>query len=102
MTVSKLKVIALTTFVAACILAVTKWQTDSVIHAQAPSPSMLVPDLAVRTVVSGANQPTSMAFIGPNDFFLLEKPTGRVLRVVNGQIQSVVMQSSISRKAKVS
>jgi len=97
MTISKFKITTLTIFVAAAMfLTLSHWRTDSVIHAQAPGPSMLVSNLAVRTVVSGANQPTSMAFIGPNEFFLLEKPTGRVLRVVNGQIQSIVLDLAVN------
>jgi glucose/arabinose dehydrogenase len=43
---------------------------------------MLDPNLSVQTVVTGLSQPTSMAFIGPNDFFVLEKDTGKVRRVV--------------------
>src|SRR5882724_1931219 len=57
------------------------------IEAQAADPTMLDPNLAVRTVVDGLNQPTSMAFLGLNDILVLEKPTGKVQRVVNGVIQ---------------
>jgi glucose/arabinose dehydrogenase len=49
---------------------------------------MLDPNLSVKTVVSGLSQPTSMAFIGNNDFFILEKNTGKVQRVTNGVVQS--------------
>ncbi|MBC7931811.1 MAG: PQQ-dependent sugar dehydrogenase, partial [Rubrivivax sp.] len=48
------------------------------------SPRMTVSNLGVRTVVSGLNQPTSMAFIAASDFFVLEKASGRVVRVTNG------------------
>src|SRR5262249_25107814 len=51
-------------------------------------PTMLDPNLAVRTVVSGLTQPTSMAFIGPSDFLVLEKASGKVRRVTNGVIQA--------------
>ena len=51
-------------------------------------PSMLDPNLSVSTVVSGLSQPTMMAFIGNNDFLVLEKDTGKVQRVINGIIQS--------------
>jgi aldose sugar dehydrogenase len=50
-------------------------------HAQVAGPTMLVDDLGVRTAVSGLTQPTSMAFIGPNDLLVLEKNTGKVKRV---------------------
>jgi uncharacterized repeat protein (TIGR01451 family) len=57
---------------------------------QSPSsgPSMTDPNLSVKTVVSGLSQPTSMAFIGNNDFFIFEKNTGKVQRVTNGVVQS--------------
>ncbi len=51
-------------------------------------PAMTDPNLSVKTVVSGLSQPTSMAFIGNNDFLIFEKNTGKVQRVTNGVIQS--------------
>ncbi len=33
------------------------------------------------------NQPTTMAFLAPNDFLILEKTTGEVHRVLNGAVQ---------------
>jgi len=53
-------------------------------------PTMLDPSLSVSTVVSGLDQPTSMAFLGPNDFFVLEKATGNVEHVVNGAAHTVL------------
>ena len=61
---------------------------QTTVNAPASGPSMLDPNLSVTTVVSGLSQPTSMAFIGNNDFFVLEKNTGKVQRVTNGVIQS--------------
>jgi len=57
---------------------------------------MLVPHLGVRTVVSGLDQPTSMAFIGANDFLILEKATGRVMRVVNGVVQGPLLDLAVN------
>src|SRR5262249_26076115 len=51
-----------------------------------PGPTLVDPNLTVSTVVSGLNQPTSMAFLGPNNFVVLEKPTGKVQHVVNGAL----------------
>jgi len=53
-------------------------------------PTMVDPNLTVSTVVSGLDQPTSMAFLGPNDFFVLEKATGKVQHVVNGVVHTVL------------
>jgi glucose/arabinose dehydrogenase len=59
-------------------------------------PTMLDPSLTVRTVVSGLTTPTSIAFLGPNDMLVLEKNTGKVLRVTNGIVQGVVLDLSVN------
>jgi glucose/arabinose dehydrogenase len=64
--------------------------------AAAQSPEVLDARLTVRTVVSGLVQPTSMAFLAANDFLVLEKSTGRVQRVVNGAIQSTVLDLAVN------
>src|SRR5712692_7115706 len=55
---------------------------------QAAGPAVLDPALAVRTVATGLVTPTTMAFLGANDFLVLEKNTGKVQRVINGVVQS--------------
>ncbi|MEO7600022.1 MAG: PQQ-dependent sugar dehydrogenase [Opitutus sp.] len=57
---------------------------------------MVDPNLRVRTVVSGLNTPTSMAFLGWNDLLVLEKGTGKVQHVVNGVIQSTVLDLAVN------
>ena len=79
-------------FVACFISAVLVFST-SPISAQ---PEVLAPNLAVRTVVSGLNQPTGMAFIGTNDFFVIEKASGQVKRVTNGAVQSTVLDLAVN------
>ena len=49
-------------------------------------PSVLDPNLKIEEVVNGLEAPTTMAFLGPDDFLILEKDKGTVLRVVNGNI----------------
>src|SRR5262245_57605846 len=61
-----------------------------------PAPVVLDPNLAVRTVVSGLDQPTSMAFLGPNELFDLEKATGKVQHVVNGAIVGTVLDLAVN------
>ena len=63
---------------------------------QSSTPSMLVPELGVRTVVAGLEQPTSMAFIGADDFFVLEKASGRVVRVKNGVMTGAVLDLAVN------
>jgi glucose/arabinose dehydrogenase len=57
---------------------------------------MLAPNLAVRTVVSGLDNPISIAFLDPNDILVLEKNTGKVQRVVNGVVQSTVLDLGVN------
>jgi glucose/arabinose dehydrogenase len=54
------------------------------------APAVLDPGLQVTPVVSGLNQPSAMAFLGPDDFFVLEKASGQVKRVANGVIANPI------------
>jgi glucose/arabinose dehydrogenase len=63
-------------------------------------PTMLHPRLDVRTVVSGLNQPTSMAFLGPNDILVGEKSTGRVQRVLDGVVQGAVLDLAVNSSSE--
>ncbi|HEY0944463.1 MAG TPA: PQQ-dependent sugar dehydrogenase [Opitutaceae bacterium] len=64
--------------------------------AQAPAPELIDSNLALRTVVDGLALPTSMAFLGANDFLVLEKNSGQVKRVVNGTVQAVVLDLGVN------
>jgi aldose sugar dehydrogenase len=44
------------------------------------------PDLEIQEVVQGLDRPTTMAFLGPDDLLVLEKNTGSVRRVVDGEL----------------
>jgi glucose/arabinose dehydrogenase len=45
------------------------------------------PNLDLREIASGLNQPTAMAFIGARDILVLQKGDGRVRRVIDGTLQ---------------
>src|SRR5262245_57803974 len=66
------------------------------VTAQGTGPSMLHPNLAVRPVIGDLITPITMAFLGPNDFLVLEKNTGKVKRVVNGAVQSTVLDLAVN------
>jgi len=68
----------------------------TIIQAPAASPVMLDSNLTVGAVVSGLDQPTSLAFLGANDFFVLEKATGKVKRVQNGSLHSTVLDLAVN------
>jgi aldose sugar dehydrogenase len=64
--------------------------------AQEAGPTMVDPRLDVRSVTSGLVTPTSIAFLGQNDFLVIEKNTGQVKRVVNGAVQSTVLDLAVN------
>jgi glucose/arabinose dehydrogenase len=64
--------------------------------AASAAPTVLDPNLEVRTVVSGLVTPSSLAFIGANDFLVVEKNTGKVVRVSNGAVQGTVLDLAVN------
>ena len=49
-----------------------------------PLPTVVDPNLIVQPVASNLELPITMAFLGDDDFFVLEKASGRVWRVAGG------------------
>jgi glucose/arabinose dehydrogenase len=78
---------------ALCLIVVTGLSSAAT---AAEGPSMVDPNLAVRTVVSGLVTPTSLAFLGANDMLVLEKTTGRVQHVVNGTVQGTALDLAVN------
>ncbi|MGH9972261.1 MAG: PQQ-dependent sugar dehydrogenase, partial [Pyrinomonadaceae bacterium] len=66
------------------------------IQAAATTPVMLDPSLGVKTVVTGLDQPISVAFLGANDFLVIEKASGKVRRIVNGVVQTTVLDLPVN------
>ena len=65
-------------------------------HGQAPAPTVLDPNLAVKTVVAGLDQPITMAFIGPNDILVLEKASGKVQRILDGAVAGTALDLAVN------
>jgi len=69
----------------------------------APSgPTLKDDNLEVEKIADGLDIPTSMAFLGPNDLLVTEKETGKVIHIVDDQIQDtpaldVAVANSIER-----
>jgi aldose sugar dehydrogenase len=63
-------------------------------------PTVVDPNLRVRTVADGLITPSSIAFLGPNDFLVAEKNTGQVKRVVNGVVQSTVLDLAVNNASE--
>ncbi len=66
-------------------------------------PTVKDENLVVEKVTNGLlDFPTSLAFLGPNDILITEKNTGKVMRVIDGQVQEepvldVAVANSIER-----
>lgn len=63
----------------ACALLLNWSVTADPAHTQTVDDTALV----IETVVTGLTQPTTMAFVGPNDILVLQKANGQVRRVLN-------------------
>jgi glucose/arabinose dehydrogenase len=78
-----------------CTFFAALFGLPSMLNAQDP-PSVVDPNLRVRTVVENLDQPTSMAFLGANDFLVLEKATGKVQHVVNGTVVGTALDLAVN------
>ena len=58
---------------------------ERVINKGTINPVVLDSLLKVEVVAEDLDTPTTMAFLAPNDFLILEKDKGTVQRVINGQ-----------------
>jgi hypothetical protein len=88
---------------AATILLVAGLLTSAAAYAGSCTPSLLDPNLQVSVVIaSGIAQPIGIVFLGADDFFVLEKASGRVKRVTSGVVQpspvlDLAVNSSVER-----
>jgi aldose sugar dehydrogenase len=80
----------------ACLLLLVLASRAPAAEAQAAGPTMLDPRLDVRTLVDGLVTPSSIAFLGPRDLLVVEKDTGQVKRVVDGEVQDTVLDLSVN------
>ena len=64
------------------------------------APTVVDPDLGVRTAASGLVTPISIAFLGTSDMLVLEKQTGRVQRVVNGTVAGTAVDLAVNNASE--
>lgn len=69
------------------------------VDAQLTPPSVVDPRLDIRTAAAGLVTPVSLAFLGVNDMFVLEKNTGKVQRVQNG-VQTTVLDLAVNNASE--
>jgi glucose/arabinose dehydrogenase len=68
-----------------CLVSLTGYYTIAG-HAQESMPVLNDLELQVELITEEIIDPTTMAFVGPDDILVLEKNTGLVKRIVNGQM----------------
>jgi glucose/arabinose dehydrogenase len=78
------------------VLAMAITNPTAPTRAQSPTPTVLEPQLGLRTIASDLVTPTSLAFLGPQDFLILEKNTGRVRRFTEGVPRSPVLDLGVN------
>jgi glucose/arabinose dehydrogenase len=82
------------------ILSLLSFAPVNFAAAQGSGPEMLDPNLDVRAVVSGLITPTSLAFLGTNEFLVLEKNTGRVQHVVGDTVQNTALDLAVNNSSE--
>jgi aldose sugar dehydrogenase len=90
--------ITTTIFLPICINA---QEVSDGVHEGDGRPTVLDPTLKVETIGTGFNEPTAMAFLGPDDILILEKKTGTVQRIINGEmLEEPILDVSVANKVE--
>jgi len=72
----------------------------TLIQPAAATPTILDDNLTVGITVAGLDQPIGIAFLGPNDFLVLERATGKVKRIVNGALHSTPLDLPVNNASE--
>jgi len=59
-------------------------------------PVVEAPDFKLEKIVDGLSRPTGLSFIGDKDFLVIEEDTGRVKRVIDGEISQTILDVDVS------
>src|SRR5688572_29025538 len=68
--------------------------------AQASGPTMLVPNLAVRAAAGGFVTPIGIAFLGADEWLVIEKNTGQVQVVENGAVTGTALDLAVNNASE--
>ena len=66
----------------------------------APGPHLVDPNLAVRAAATDLVTPVAVAFLGADDFLVVEKNTGRVKRVTGGATVATVLDLAVNNASE--
>jgi glucose/arabinose dehydrogenase len=67
-------------------------------NATIPGPSLKDPNLKVELIARGLDFPTGIDFLGNHDFLVLEKNTGNVYRIINGNVTAPLVHLNVTTK----
>jgi glucose/arabinose dehydrogenase len=82
-------------------LILLNYSSDHRVHGQnatIPGPSLKDPNLKVELVARGLDFPTGIDFLGNHDFLVLEKNTGNLFRIVNGNVSEPLIHLNVTTK----
>jgi aldose sugar dehydrogenase len=60
------------------------------------NPSLKESNFKLEKIVDGFSRPTGITFLGPDDFLVIEEDTGKVKRVIDGQVSQTVLDVDVS------
>ena len=59
-------------------------------------PNLQSAEFHLDRIVDGLSRPTGLTFLGPDDFLVIEEDTGKVKRVVDGEISQTMLDLDVS------
>ncbi|MGA7368548.1 MAG: PQQ-dependent sugar dehydrogenase [Nitrososphaeraceae archaeon] len=59
-------------------------------------PTLKSAEFHLHRVVDGLSRPTGLTFLGPDDFLVIEEDTGKVKRVIDGEISQPILDLGVS------
>lgn len=59
-------------------------------------PNMRTPGFELETIVDGLSRPTGLSFVDDNSFLVIEEDTGKVKRVIDGQVAQTILDLDVS------
>ncbi len=59
-------------------------------------PIVRIPDFKLEKIVDGLSRPIGISFIGHDDFLVIEEDTGKVKRVIDGQVTQSILDLDVS------
>jgi glucose/arabinose dehydrogenase len=59
-------------------------------------PSLRDPNFKLEKIAEGFSRPTGISFLGPDDFLVIEEDTGKVKRIIDGNMPQTILDVEVS------